>query len=277
MAQQEGYVQLSEPAEVVERLPAASHVTFEPPSNFGATPQYPTAAAAQSAPGTSYPNVGPPPPPPITSTMSVGVPMDLNNDGRADAIGYDTTGDGEVDCIKLLGNVMPPAQPPPGQASGQAADGSQLVELVVPPHVTAGMQVVVQSPDGGMCKVVIPSNVPPGSRLRVQMPAQAAQAARATQSPQAAQAQAQARQQAWAQAQARQQQEVQQQQQQAQQQPALLVDVIIPPGATPGQQLLVQAPDGSTCKATVSPPVRVWIWVRARVSSIARRRCARRP
>ena len=89
-------MQLSEPAEVVERLPAASHVTFEPPSNFGATPQYPTAAAAQSAPGTSYPNVGPPPPPPMTSTMSVGVPMDLNNDGRADAIGYDTTGDGKV-------------------------------------------------------------------------------------------------------------------------------------------------------------------------------------
>ena len=144
MAQQEGYVQLSEPAEVVERLPAASHVTFEPPSNFGATPQYPAAAAAppaQSAPGTSYPNVGPPPQPPMTSTMSVGVPMDLNNDGRADAIGYDTTGDGKVDCIKRLGNVMPPAQPPPGQASGQAADSSQLVELVVPPHVTAGMQV----------------------------------------------------------------------------------------------------------------------------------------
>ena len=55
----------------------------------------------QSAPSTSYPNVGPPPPPLMTSTMSVGVPMDLNNDGRADAIGYDTTGDGKVDCITL--------------------------------------------------------------------------------------------------------------------------------------------------------------------------------
>jgi hypothetical protein len=113
MAQQEGYVQLSEPAEVVERLPAASLVTFEPPANVGGSPpQYPTVPPMQSAPSTSYPNVGPPPPPLMTSTMSVGVPMDLNNDGRADAIGYDTTGDGKVDCITL---TLPNPNPKPTQ------------------------------------------------------------------------------------------------------------------------------------------------------------------
>ena len=39
---------------------------------------------------------------------------------------------------------MPQAPPPPGQAPGQAANGAQLIELVVPPHVTAGMQVRVR-------------------------------------------------------------------------------------------------------------------------------------
>ena len=96
MAQQEGYVQLSEPAEVVERLPAASHVTFEPPSNFGATPQYPTAAAAQSAPGTSYPNVGPQPPPPAHNYQ----------DAYDDGFGND-------EPPEWTDDLLPPGAPPP--------------------------------------------------------------------------------------------------------------------------------------------------------------------
>jgi len=36
-------------------------------------------------------------PPPVSTAMLAGVPMDLNNDGHADSIGYDTTGDGKVD------------------------------------------------------------------------------------------------------------------------------------------------------------------------------------
>ena len=42
-----------------------------------------------------------------------------------------------------------------------------------------------------------------------------------------------------------------QQPQQPQQEAPFLVDVVIPPGMVPGQQLLVHAPDGSSCKATV--------------------------
>ena len=39
--------------------------------------------------------------------------------------------------------------------------------------------------------------------------------------------------------------------QQPQQEAPFLVDVVIPPGVLPGQRLLVHAPDGSSCKATV--------------------------
>ena len=43
------------------------------------------------------------------------------------------------------------------------------------------------------------------------------------------------------------------QQSKQQPQPPLLVDVVVPPGAVPGQLLLVHAPDGTACKATVRP------------------------
>ena len=168
----EGYVQLSEPAEVVERLPVASHVTFEPPPT--GLPSYPMAVSnVPNASGTRYPDVGLQLPT-MSTAMSAGVPMDLNNDGRPDAIGYDTTGDGRVDCIKLLPTAMTPAVVAP---LGQVAAGLRLVETVVPPNVRAGMQIVVQAPDGAMCRATVPPNAPPGSRLRVHMPAHSAQTA----------------------------------------------------------------------------------------------------
>lgn len=37
----------------------------------------------------------------MRSDLSTGMPIDLNHDSRADAIGYDTTGDGQVRVLGL--------------------------------------------------------------------------------------------------------------------------------------------------------------------------------
>ena len=116
----EDYVQLTEQAEVIERLPAAEAVTFEAVVTLNTasavTPQPggpPPSMQPQPSGGypTTYPTVGPPPssyaPPP--SEVKPGVPLDLNGDGKPDAMGYDTTGDGKVDTIKLIGSAMPSA------------------------------------------------------------------------------------------------------------------------------------------------------------------------
>ena len=164
MAQRDGYVQLSEPAEVVERLPPAAAITFAPPLQMEDMPQ--GAAPAQQpmyppVPQTQYPTV----PTAAKQPDGQGVPLDLNGDGTFDAVGFDTNGDGKLDTIKLIGSpVVDPALLQPTERH------HQIIEVVMPPAAFPGMTIVVQAPDGAKCKATVPAGVTPGGRLRVQMP-----------------------------------------------------------------------------------------------------------
>ena len=132
----------------------------------------------------------------------MGTPVDTTGDGRPNALGFDTTGDGMINTTMpipgmpqpgMMAPQMPggyppqmmpgqPGMPQPGMMPGQPMPGQpmpgqpgmppggppNLMKATVPPGYSGGMQMPVQTAKG-MMNVPIPAGLQPGQEFEFQI------------------------------------------------------------------------------------------------------------